>query len=191
MKNKIGVIHGRFQPFHNDHLKYLLEAINRVDLLYIGITNPDPVLTLDDASDIKRSQLFANPCTYYERVLMVKHTLLDLGIDNKKFEIVPFPINFPELWKFYTPTEAIYFLTIYDDWGYKKKKLLSENGLNVQVLWERSESDKGITATDIRNRIIHNQEWHHLVPCGTADIINSNSICERIKKIHNDISNYL
>ena len=42
--HKIGVIHGRFQLLHNDHLKYLLAGKKRCEHLVVGITNPDPAL---------------------------------------------------------------------------------------------------------------------------------------------------
>ena len=39
---EIGVVHGRFQLFHLDHLKYVLGAKARCRHLVVGITNPDP-----------------------------------------------------------------------------------------------------------------------------------------------------
>jgi D-arabinose 5-phosphate isomerase GutQ len=40
----VGVIHGRFQILHNDHLKYLLAGKDLCRHLVIGITNPDSPL---------------------------------------------------------------------------------------------------------------------------------------------------
>ncbi len=40
--DKLGAIVGRFQIFHNDHLKYLLARKSLCKDLIIGITNPDP-----------------------------------------------------------------------------------------------------------------------------------------------------
>jgi nicotinamide mononucleotide adenylyltransferase len=36
-KRTIGVVHGRFQPFHNGHLEYVLSAKQKCDFLYVGI----------------------------------------------------------------------------------------------------------------------------------------------------------
>ncbi len=38
LKPRYGMIHGRFQPFHNGHLEYLLAALERCETLIIGIT---------------------------------------------------------------------------------------------------------------------------------------------------------
>ena len=40
----IGVIHGRFQVPHNDHLRYLLAGKALCRHLVVGLTNPDPSL---------------------------------------------------------------------------------------------------------------------------------------------------
>ena len=46
-----GMIHGRFQPFHNGHLEYLRGAAARSDEVFVGITNPDPSRVKEEPSD--------------------------------------------------------------------------------------------------------------------------------------------
>ncbi len=36
-----GCVHGRFQPFHNGHLEYVLAAQSRCAFLWVGITKYD------------------------------------------------------------------------------------------------------------------------------------------------------
>lgn len=182
--NKIGVIHGRFQPFHKDHLKYVLAGFEKVDFLYIGLTNPDPSHTIEDYTDLRRSQMSANPCTYYERLLMVRNSLFDKGIDIKKFCIVPFPINLNSIWKFYLPQDAIYFLTIYDDWGEKKLQMFTEYGLETHILWRKSIEEKGFTGSEIRKSISLDKPWKHFVPNATYEIIKTFKIDERIRELY-------
>ena len=52
---KRGMIHGRFQPFHNGHLEYMRGAAEQSDELWVGITNPDPARILPEASDPART----------------------------------------------------------------------------------------------------------------------------------------
>ncbi len=182
MKYPFGVVHGRFQVFHLDHLKYVLEGAKRCEHLFVGITNPDPTLTKHDPANPQRSQPEANPFTYFERYLMIKESLLDEGLSPHEFSIVPFPINFPELWKFYVPLDAVFFLTIYDEWGRKKRELLEKSGLKVEVLWEKPLSQKGISATQVRNLIkTGNPEWKKLVPSGTIRVIEKLHLAEKLK----------
>jgi cytidyltransferase-like protein len=41
----VGIIHGRFQILHNDHVKYLMAGKELCEHIIVGITNPDPSLT--------------------------------------------------------------------------------------------------------------------------------------------------
>ncbi len=169
---KTGVVHGRFQGFHLDHLKYVMAAAERCEHLVVGITNPDPLLTKDDPADPGRSAPDANPFTYFERYHMVRNNLLHLEIAPERFSIVPFPINRPELWHYYVPRDAVFFLTIYDEWGRKKRLMLEERGLKVEVLWERPVSEKGIRATEVRRLMSSGDPgWQDLVPQGTIRAI--------------------
>ena len=79
----LGVIHGRFQVLHNDHMTYLLAGKSLCRHLVVGVTNPDPRLTGDDPSDPQRSSPEANPLTYYERQLMLREALQESGVDSK------------------------------------------------------------------------------------------------------------
>jgi nicotinamide-nucleotide adenylyltransferase len=177
---RVGVIHGRFQPFHNDHLRYALEAFSRCDYLIVGITNPDRALSGMDDTDLHRSLSSANPFTFYERLLIVRETLLESGLDLSTFDIVPFPINKPELLKSYVPIEAIFFMTIYDDWGRKKAEVLRSQGLQVEVLWEAPLEAKAITATEIRRRITHNLPWSEYVPLACDRIVREMGLDRRL-----------
>lgn len=47
MDVRYGMIHGRFQPFHNGHLEYALAALSRCSHLIVGITNPDPSTVIE------------------------------------------------------------------------------------------------------------------------------------------------
>ena len=177
-----GVIHGRFQILHHDHLKYLLSGKAFCRHLLVGITNPDPVLTLEDSSDPERSRPDANPLTYYERAVLMRLALAENGIPLDAFTIVPFPVNRPELYRYYVPLDAVFFLSIYDDWGRKKKRIFEESGLTVYVLRETSAAQKGISATTVREAIIQNQPWEHLVPASVAEKLKQWNISARLKE---------
>lgn len=159
-----GVIHGRFQVLHNDHLVYLLAGMALCRHLVVGITNPDPLLTRDESADPKRSNPTANPLTYFERYTMVRAVLEEAGIEPSRFSVVPFPINTPELYKYYVPLDGLFFLSIYDDWGKRKLEYFRSLGLATHVLREVSSAQKGLSAADIRGRMERNEPWEHLVP---------------------------
>jgi len=178
-----GVIHGRFQILHLDHMKYLLAGKALCRHLVVGITNPDPVLTKADPADPARSSAAANPLTYYERVVLLRSALVEGGILLPEFTIVPFPVNRPELYQYYVPLDAVFFLSIYDDWGIRKKELFQKSGLVIHVLRQVPAEQKGLSATTIREAIVNDQPWEHWVPVCVAEQIKKWNIPARLKKI--------
>jgi nicotinamide mononucleotide adenylyltransferase len=181
--NEIGVIHGRFQVVHNDHLKYLLAGKKRCRHLVVGITNPDPMLTREESADPKRTDPLANPLTYYERYVLVRSVLAESGLKPQQFSVVPLPINLPELYKYYVPMDAVFFLSIYDEWGRQKLSYFKSLGLKTHVLWEVKPEEKGISGSDVRSRMLRGEPWEHLVPPVVSVLVKKWDIPDRLRKI--------
>ncbi|MHA2281673.1 MAG: adenylyltransferase/cytidyltransferase family protein [Promethearchaeota archaeon] len=180
----LGVIHGRFQVLHNDHIKYLMAGKELCKHLVVGITNPDPSLTRDSDANPHRSTSLANPLTYYERYLMIQAALLEQGLSLSEFSIVPLPINVQELIKYYVPLDAVFFLTIYDEWGQQKKRYFQDLGLKIHVLWEVPLENKGLSSSDIRESMIKNGKWEHFLPISVVKLMNEWNIAQRLKEIN-------
>lgn len=178
MRVPLGVVHGRFQPLHLGHLEYILEGQRRSDMLIVGITNPDPSQMLAEESAPERTVDGANPCTFYERYLMIDGAIRDAGVSPTAFRIVPFPISYPERLEFYAPKSATYFITIYDAWGHTKLKRLTELSLSTDVLWKRSA--KVTTGTRVRRLLAEGGDWVRWVPDATRRVVEDYSIAERI-----------
>ncbi len=182
-KYDLGTIHGRFQILHNDHLKFLLAGKRLCEHLIVGITNPDPSLTKDHDSNPHRSKPLTNPLTYYERYVMIRDNLLEKGLKFSEFSIVPFPINVPELLKYYVPMDIVFFLSIYDDWGKQKKKYLESLGLMVHVLWEVPLEEKGLSGNDIRESMLKGEPWEHLIPPATVKLVKEWDVIKRLNNL--------
>lgn len=178
-----GVIHGRFQVFHNDHLAYVLAGMARCRHLVVAITNPDPTLARYDQADPDRSASASNPLTYFERYTLVRAALLETGLSIDRFSVVPLPINIPELYQYYVPLEAVFFLTIYDSWGRRKLEQFEAAGLRTEILWERPQGEKGLEAGNIRRAMAAGDPWEHWVPPAVRVLLNKWKIPERINAL--------
>ena len=183
-KYDTGVIHGRFQVFHNDHLKYLLTGKQLCRHMVVGITNPDPSMVRQETADPNRSSLTANSLTYYERYILIHSVMQENDINLSDLSVVPLPINRPDLYKYYVPLDAVFFLSIYDDWGKKKLSYFESLGLKTHIIKEVSLEEKGISASEIRNFMINNQPWEHLVPKRLAHLMKQWKIPARLKKLN-------
>jgi len=180
------VIHGRFQILHNDHLKYLLAGKAMCRHLVVGITNPDPVLTNSVEVDPGRSHVMSNPLTYFERLVLVREVLLEAGLSHKEMTITPLPITRPELFRHYVPMDALFVLSIYDGWGRQKLEQFRSLGLNTHVLWEVNPEQKGISAQDIRELMLKDQNWEHLVPEASARLLKKWRIPDRLRQMQQE-----
>ena len=183
MLAETGVIHARFQVLHLKHMEYILAAKMRCRKLYIGITNPDSLHTKDIPLDINRSAKSANPLTYFERSEIIKGAMTEFGVPESEYEIIPFPISYPEYILQYAPKDAVYYMGIFDDWDEERYKRLKSLGLNVVVLWKKTPEEKGITGSMIRNLIATDQEWAQLVPKSVYRYLTDHHLDERIRRL--------
>ncbi|MDR2410889.1 MAG: viperin family antiviral radical SAM protein [Bacteroidales bacterium] len=180
----LGIIHGRFQCLHYGHIEYLLSGFARCKHLVIGITHCYPTMTAEsDRADENRFKAESNPFSFYERMIMIRNSLLDENIDASQFDIVPFPIEKEEDIFYFAPKEAVCFITIYDKWGNRKKEKLNKLGLHIEIMWEKDISMKPACATIIRNMIVNqNDAWLKMVPAAVSKYILENSLIQKIKE---------
>jgi hypothetical protein len=115
---------------------------------------------------------------------MVRVALLDAKLDHGEFSIVPFPVNLPELYGYYVPLDATFYLTIYDDWGRRKLQMFRSRGLKTEILSTRPPEEKGLSANDVRRRMASGEPWAHMVPSGVAGLMKRWAIPDRLRKIN-------
>lgn len=174
-----GSVHGRFQPLHNGHLRYILKAKDYCDFLWIGITQYNIYNLLKSPQDPHRHESFHNPFTFFERIEMITQALLDNGLSLYKFDIIPFPIDKPNLLPDFLPITVTIFTTIYDEWNKYKIEVLKKQGYKVEILWE--ESVKTVDGINIRNQILNDNEiWKRNVPQATIDVVEKYHIRDRL-----------
>ncbi len=176
-----GMVHGRFQPFHNGHLEYVLGAFHCCDHLIVGITNPDPSLVVQEAADPDRHLPAANLFTFFERQWMARAALSEAHCDLARISIVPFPIHHPERWRFYCPAEAIQFLRVFSVWGQEKAERFRAMAWTVTVL--DAGTVKQVSGSEVRRRLLAGQGWEALVPASVAQVLREIRAVERVRKV--------
>ena len=181
MLDPIGVIHGRFQMLHHGHMEYLLAGKKRCQRLIIGISNPDEGCTAFSAACPHRSEKDANPFSFFERYEMIRLAMLEAGVKREEFEIVPFPVNRPELLLQYVPQSAKFYVTVYDDWGREKLRMLQNLGCETEVMWERTDAERFTSGTEVRRRMAEGENWRELVPESVYRFITDHDLEGKIK----------
>lgn len=167
----LGMVHGRFQPFHNEHLEYVLSGLKRCKRLIIGITNPEPSEFKFKKSSNHRHLVESNPFTFFQRMEMIKQALTDLNIDLKLVSVVPLYLFDHLKWEFYLPNPNIttQYVRVFSSWERKKIETFKSYGFKVEII------DKGVkknmTGTLVRKLIGSDDDWERYVPNATSRII--------------------
>ncbi|MBD8120357.1 hypothetical protein IFT62_03950 [Pseudomonas lutea] len=176
-KAKLGMVHGRFQPFHHEHFEYVLSGIGSAEKCLIGITQPNIKCVSECEILPHRGTSEGNPYTYEDRKRMIALSLERWGVKPEEYEIVPFEIDnaelaIPEL-KAVHGEDIIHFMRIFSDWELHKKQLLESYGMKVSV-FDTKLSDfmiKNVTGTLVRELVNSRRNWKDFVPYGTRQVI--------------------
>lgn len=167
----MGSVHGRFQPFHNGHLDYVLQAFGRADFLLVGLTQIMQPEAKPETTG--RDSATSNPLTFLERSELVEAALLAADIRRDRFRITPFPIEQPHLLRQFIPQGSVCFTTPVNEWNDEKVKRLKEHGFQPELLdLSRPDNVRVTSGTEIRRLLRANDpSWARFVPAAVAEII--------------------
>lgn len=162
------MVHGRFQPFHMGHFRYVEGVIKQTrGPVLIGITNPWPGSEVAVADDEHRHLTSANPFSYFERSRMVLRSLRSCEHAAER-EILVFPFNLDALHEWVRlPKGTIQYVNPLDAWDEEKVRRFEAFGF--QVL--RVPSPRKTSGTEIRRRIAAGESISDLVPDGTSQVL--------------------
>lgn len=148
---------GRFQPFHYGHLHAIKMILNEVNDLIIVI------------GSAQMSHEHDNPFTAGERLEMIQEALDDANIKREKYMLIPIT-DAPShrTWVSYVESQTPRFTVVYSNQPLTRR-LLVEAGYEVRAiqLYERQKFE----ATEIRRRILENEDWSDLVPPAVYKIV--------------------
>ncbi len=176
------MFHGRFQPFHNGHLKVCLEILKNHEQIIIAIANPTrkyPSELIDETPEDIASEINEhrrpknNPWSYWQRYKMIKGSLIKAGVNPEKINIIPRFAPYDKLpfnWDNILPKkeDVVIYLSMKDKHHDIQKELYTKEGWEVKEL---PNMNFDISATEVRERIKNKENWEELVPEATRDVI--------------------
>lgn len=181
-----GMVHGRFQPFHHEHLEYVLWGIANSKKCFIAITQPDIHNLSDTVGASHRAKSEGNPFTFEERKRMVELSLSRLGIPNNRYEVIKFNIDdmeksFKELKNINSGEIPTQFIKVFSQWEeYKKGKFIDLDLDIVEICETHKEyASKNVTGTLVRELIFSKRNWKDYVPYGTQMVVQDSERAKR------------
>lgn len=160
-----GLLIGRFQPFHLGHLEALRFALSKVEKLWVGIGSSNKPNEKNNpfSADERKEMILSS----VDKSILSKIKIYNIpDLDNHKKWIDNIESLVPEFDIVFTNDELT-------------QSLYSKRGKKViQVPFKNREE---LSGTNIRNKIIGDQDWETLVPDGTKIILEKIGANNRLK----------
>ncbi len=178
-RGEVAHVHGRFQPFHREHLDYATWAAEGSDTLIVGITNADPSHVEAETADPDRDDPSNNPFAYHERHRMVRAAVDNAPAIDVPVQIMPFPINKPELWDAYAPGDAVHYVNVLEEWHEVKAERIRDHGRDVRT----KQGTRTVSGTGIRARMAAGEPWRDDVAAGVTEVIDDIDGVARVRRL--------
>ena len=163
---------GRFQPYHNGHHHMVEEIASEVDELVLGIGS---------AGD---SHTTRNPFTAGERVMMITKAVAEFDITTYVVPIEDLDRN--SVWVSHVQSMSPAFDVAYSN-NPLVIQLFGEAGVEVRQspMFNRDV----LEGAEVRERIIHDENWQKLVPDAVVAVVEEHDGAERIRRVSQSDSN--
>ena len=166
---RVGLLVGRFQPFHLGHLEAVRYALRQVDYLYVVV------------GSAQRSHERDNPFTAGERITMIKSALDENGVDPSKWMAIPIPdADSHSLWVSSIESMVPKFDAVFTN-DALTYLLFNEEGIEVQAVPYLDRTK--YSATNVRDRILERKDWESLVPTQVAKRVKEFGGVERVRAL--------
>ncbi|MBI4399149.1 nicotinamide-nucleotide adenylyltransferase [Candidatus Micrarchaeota archaeon] len=165
----IGLLVGRFQPFHNGHLKAIEWAMKKCSRLIILVGSSQKCYELE------------NPFTVGERIEMIQRVLEKRGMNNCMLLSVP-DIQNNALWVAHVNSLVPRYDVVFTN-NPLAKRLFKDSGKKVIEfpMMDRLENE----GTKIRKSMLKDNKWQSLVPEEVKTFVLEIKSIERLKEIIN------
>jgi nicotinamide-nucleotide adenylyltransferase len=157
---------GRFQPYHLGHQEVLEKIARECEEIIVGV------------GSAQLSHTFSDPFTAGERISMIMRSLADI---NVLFYVIPIEdIRRNAIWAAHVLTMTPPFDVVYTNNPYVVR-LFNEAGFDVRSspLYQREK----YSGSEIRRRMLNDEQWEQLVPHVVADIISQIDGVNRLKEV--------
>jgi nicotinamide-nucleotide adenylyltransferase len=150
-------------------MEVIKRILEEVDEIVIGI------------GSAQLSHEVKDPFTAGERVVMMTQALAEIDVDPSRYYIIPMQdINFNAIWASHVKMLTPPFSIVYSG-NPLVKQLFAEEGYEVRQppLYDRIH----LSGTEVRRRILEDENWQEIVPKATADLLKEIDGVNRLKNL--------
>jgi nicotinamide-nucleotide adenylyltransferase len=160
---------GRFQPFHLGHQEAILQILKDHEEVIIVIGSAQ------NSHDVN------NPFTAGERITMIREALNTLGVDAARYYLIPIPdSSMHAIWTSQVIAYCPEFSVVFSNEPLTRC-LFKEAGQEVRSIPLLKRTI--YCATEIRERMLKDGAWQHLVPASVVKVIERIHGIQRLKDL--------
>lgn len=162
-----GLLIGRFQPFHLGHIEALRFALSQVDNLWIGIGSSNKPTEKNNpfTADERKEMILSSIDNSISSRIQIYHIP---DFENHKTWIENIDLIVPDFGVIFTNDELT-------------QSLYSKRGKKISSVPLRERET--LSGTNIREKIISDQNWYDLVPEGTKTVLQKIGAKNRLKTL--------
>jgi cytidyltransferase-like protein len=176
-----GIVHGRYQPPHNGHLRYILLALEKAEHVIIGICTPKVCTDEEAALSGFPCNPARNPFTHEEREDMIGNALVAEGIDPERFSFIAFPSDYADL-ESVVNKNTVFFMSITSEADRKKVAHIQSLGYGTDTLVVIDEGEERESSDAIRTEAaLGDESWELAVPEAVATYIKERDLETRLR----------
>ncbi len=148
---------GRFQPFHLGHLQAVKNVLKNA---------PEAIIVIGSA---QHSHTMENPFTAGERAMMIRLALDEARIDPSQYFIIPVSdLDIHGIWVSHIVSLVPSFDVVYSNEPLTRRLFIESGFKVISIPFFRR---KVCQATEIRRRMIRDENWAELLPNSVAEFI--------------------
>lgn len=169
MRTRRAILLGRFQPFHNGHLKVIKKILDEQDELIVAI------------GSAQNSHTTENPFTAGERIMMITKALDSEKVPRSRIYTITMPdVNNNALWVAQVRSNSPPFDVVYSG-NPLVQQLFKEAGYEVKIPPMINRVD--YAGTEIRKKMLAGEKWETSVPASVVKVIKEIKGIERLKTV--------
>lgn len=161
-----GILIGRFQPFHEGHMRLVEEILPDIDELVIGIGSADASHNIRD------------PFTGGERIMMIHKSLEHT--DATTYAVPLEDIDRNAVWVSHVQSMSPRFDVAYSN-NPLVVRLFTEADIEVRQteMFDREQ----LKGSEVRKRMLEGDDWRHLVPDAVIEVVEEIDGIERLRVV--------
>ena len=166
-KIPLGIVHGRFQPPHNGHVRFIQEALNRADHVIIGICTP--TICTEEEAELTGYPCapHMNPFSHNERIDMITLALAEISVPKNHYSFIPFPSDYQNIDSIVSK-DTVFFMSVTSEHDQKKIDHLRNKDYKVETILSLPDDTNRESSSIIRKQL---EGWEKIAPQSVVEYI--------------------